>query len=147
MIKRTHVSASLITAALVIGPGALAAQHSPGLHPKVAPTGIAYVSDGVGERQQQAMKDVMKDYNLRLTFAREQSGAYLAGVKVTVDHMNGANAGSQILETMSDGPMLFVKLPAGTYQVRAQLEGQVRTRSVSIDAAQGQDLVLHFPAK
>lgn len=145
MITRTHLQASLFSASLVLASASFAAEGNATLAPKLAPTGIAYVSGGVGDAQQQAMKDAMKDYNLRLTFARQQTGAYLANVKVTIDQMGQGKAGTQMLEATSAGPMLFVRLPTGNYVVRAEFDGQVQTRTVNI-GAQAQDLVLHFPA-
>lgn len=52
-----------------------------------------------------------------------------------------------MLDTVSSGPMLFVKLPDGKYDVRAEVEGQVQTREVSIRQGQAQDVVIHFPPK
>lgn len=147
MIKRTHLQAHLFAAVLALGSGLAVAQNSATLSPKIAPSGIAYVTGGVGDAQQQAMKDAMKDYNLRLTFAQEQSGAYLANVKVTLDHLGEGKGSTQLLDTTSSGPMLFVKLPAGKYQLRAVVDDQVQTRTVNIGQAQAQDVVLHFPAR
>lgn len=145
MIMRTHLQASVFTAALVLASASVAAQTGPTPLPQVTPGGIPYLSGGVGHSQQQAMKDAMKDYNLRLTFARQPTGAYLAGVEVTIDQVGRDKGATQTLKATSAGPMLFAKLPAGSYQVRAQVDGQVQTRAVKI-GAQAQDLVLHFPA-
>lgn len=145
MIMKTHLQASIFSAALALASASVAAQESATPAPQRTASGIAYVSGGVGDAQQQAMKNAMQDYNLRLTFARQQTGAYLAGVKVTIDQMGAGKAATQVLETTSSGPMLFAKLPAGNYQVRAQVDGQVQTRTVKV-GAKARDLVLHFPA-
>lgn len=146
MISRTHLQASVFSAILTLVSASAAAQGTAMPAQQLTSTGIAYVSGGVGDAQQQAMKEAMKDYNLRLTFARQQTGAYLANVKVTIDRIGAGKDATQVLEAASDGPMLFARLPAGNYQLRAQVDGQVQTRTVNI-GAQAQDLVLHFPAR
>lgn len=144
MIMRTHLRASVLTAVLVLASASVAAQTGPA--PQVTPGGIPYLSGGVGDAQQQAMKDAMKDYNLRLTFARQSTGAFLAGVEVTIDQTGPGKGHTEILKTTSAGPMLFARLPAGNYQLRAQVDGQVQARTLKL-GAQAQDVVLHFPAK
>lgn len=147
MNRIKQVGASLSVAVFALASGAVSAQAGATLASKVTPAGVAYVSGGVGNAQQQAMKEAMKDYNLRLTFARQQTGSYLASVNVTIDHIGEAKSATQVLNTVSGGPMLFVKLPAGKYDVRAEVDGQVQTRTLNIRQKQAQDVVLHFPAK
>lgn len=146
MIGRKHFQASMLIAALVLAAGPVAAQSDALPEPMTTPAGVRYLSGGVGAGQQQAMKDVMKDYNLRLTFA-QQSGDYLASVKVTIDQAAGKTAGAPVLDVTSNGPMLFAKLPAGKYRVRAAVDDQVQVRTVDLGAGRAQDLVVHFPAR
>ena len=146
MIERKHFHAALFVAALVLAAGPVAAQSDAVPAPMTTPAGVSYLSGGVGAGQQQAMKDVMKEYNLRLTFA-QQGGDYLAGVKVTIDQTAGKMASAPVLDATSNGPMLFAKLPAGKYRVRAAVDGQVQTRTVDVGEGRAQDLVVHFPAK
>lgn len=147
MNRNIRMRGALLAAVFALASGAVSAQVGATLAPKVTTAGVAYVSGGVGNAQQQAMKDAMKDYDLRMTFARQQTGSYLASVKVTIDRAEGSGAGSLVLDTVSSGPMLFVKLPDGKYDVRAEVEGQVQTRTVNIRKGQAQDLVIHFPPK
>ena len=147
MNRSIRSRAASLAAVFALVAGAASAQVGASLASKVTPAGVAYVSGGVGNAQQQAMKDAIKDYDLRMTFARQQTGSYLASVKVTIDRTEGHGVGSLVLDTVSSGPMLFVKLPDGKYDVRAEVEGQVQTRTVNIRNGQAQDLVIHFPPK
>lgn len=147
MNRNIWIRTSLLAALFALASGAASAQGGGTLAPKVSPAGIAYVSGGVGNAQQQAMKAAMQDYDLRMTFARRQTGSYLASVKVTIDRMDANHGGTLLLDTVSSGPMLFVKLPDGKYDIRAEVEGQVQTRMVTVTQGQPQDLVIHFPAK
>lgn len=140
-----RLSAIIASTTLSLACGIASAQQDGGLAPQRAPTGIEYVSGGVGDAQQQAMKNMMADYSLRLTFARPKTGDYLANVKVMIDQAGKGKPGTALLEAPASGPMLFAKLPAGDYRVRAELDGKVQTRSVHIGQGRAQDLVIYFP--
>lgn len=146
MNMRTR-SPALLLAALALASGLAAAQQGAGLAPQTTPAGIGYLTGGVGDAQQQAMKNAMQDYNLRLTFARPERGAYLANVKVLIDRADEGTAGSQVLAATATGPMMFVKLPAGEYRVRAELDGHVQAQTVRIAPGKAQDLVVYLRAK
>jgi hypothetical protein len=105
--------------------------------PQTGAGGIEYVTGGIGDGQQQALKAMQSAYNLRLTFARKNGGNYLADVKVTVTG-KGVN-----LDAMAQGPMLYAKLPAGTYEVTAEYGGQRQTQKVTL-GAQGKALTMYF---
>ena len=90
--------------------------------------GIAYVSGGVGKGEQQAIKDMRKDYNLQLLFAAKDTGEYLADVAVKIQD----GAGKKVFETVSAGPFFLAKLPPEKYQVTADFHGKPLTRSVSV---------------
>lgn len=142
MIRASFIVSML---ACALASGLVVAQNEAAPVPKTTADGVTYISGGVGAGQQQAMKAVMNDYNLRLTFARQQSGAFLAGVKVTIEGAAGPAAGTLVLDTESIGPMLFARLPVGKYQVRAMVGNQVQSRSVDVGQAGARDLVIHFP--
>jgi hypothetical protein len=59
-----------------------------------------------------------------------RSGAYLAGVRVIIE----AAGGTQLLNVEMEGPLLLVRLPAGSYTIKATLEGETLTRTVAIPA-------------
>ena len=88
---------------------------------------ITYVSGGVGDDEEGEMQATAKDYNLRLQFATK-SGAYLAAVRVSVVD----DKGKTVLDTVSDGPCLFAKLPDGAYNLSAVNKGESQKRAVSI---------------
>jgi len=97
--------------------------------------GISYVNGGVGQEEQSAMRAQRADYNLLLTFATRQSGAYRS------DIMDAK--GTTLLSAANTGPMFYAKLPAGTYRISAAAEGKVFKRSVRIGAAP-KEMTLHW---
>jgi len=101
--------------------------------------GISYVNGGVGQEEQSAMRAQRTDYNLLLTFATKQSGAYRSDVQLDIMDAKGTT----LLSAANSGPMFYAKLPAGTYRISAAAEGKVFKRSVKIGAAP-KEMTLHW---
>jgi hypothetical protein len=101
--------------------------------------GITYINGGVGEEEQGAMKAQRADYNLLLTFATQQSGAYRSGVQLDIMDAKGSN----LLSVPNTGPMFFAKLPPGTYRISAAADGKTFKRTVKVGSAP-KELVLHW---
>jgi hypothetical protein len=101
--------------------------------------GITYVNGGVGEEEQAAMKAQRADYNLLLTFATKQSGAYRSDVQLDIMDAKGGS----LVTAANTGPMFFAKLPPGTYRVSAAAEGKTFKRTVKVGSAP-KEIVLHW---
>ncbi|NJA06267.1 carboxypeptidase regulatory-like domain-containing protein [Methylococcaceae bacterium WWC4] len=91
---------------------------------------VSFISGGIGEDERAALKKVRTDYNLGLLFSTQGSGEYLSDVTVRISDGNGAI----VLDTVSEGPMLFAKLKPGRYQVSAEHAGQALRKPVTVDA-------------
>jgi hypothetical protein len=94
-----------------------------------APSGVMYVTGGVGSEAVDRLKSMEKDFNLKLVFART-SGAYLSDVKLTLVDASGR----ALLDITSEGPLLMAKLPPGSYQIDATFNGHPETRKVTVAA-------------
>ena len=81
-----------------------------------APSGVMYVTGGVGSEAVDRLKSMEKDFNLKLVFART-SGAYLSDVKLTLVDASGR----AFLDITSEGPLLMAKLPPGTIRSTRRL--------------------------
>lgn len=91
--------------------------------------GIPYLSGGIGLDEIETLGRMGQDYDLKLVFA-EKAGNYLSDVEVIVK-----DAGSNtILETISQGPWLFAKLPAGKYTILATMRGETRKQVARVTA-------------
>ena len=132
-MQRALASAALVLAACLGSQAALAAPT-----PKEQ-NGVAYINGGVGQEEQTAMRAQRADYNLLLTFATKQSGAYRSDVQLDIMDAKGAT----LLSAANTGPMFYAKLPAGTYRISAAAEGKVFKRSVKIGAAP-KEMTLHW---
>ena len=88
---------------------------------------IAYASGGISEEAREALRAIGSDFNLKLILATE-SGAYLSDVGVIISD----DRGQRLLETRSEGPWFYARLPAGRYSIEASANGTVVRRSVSV---------------
>jgi hypothetical protein len=94
------------------------------------PGGVSYASGGVGIDSIERLTALSGNFNLKLVFAMK-SGDYVSNVKVAITDTRG----NMLLDTVSDGPWLLTKLPAGNYQIAASFAGATEKRSVVIAAA------------
>jgi hypothetical protein len=101
--------------------------------------GITYINGGVGTDEQNAMRALKADYNLRLTFATKQTGAYRSDVQLDIADAKGGN----LLSVPNTGPMFFAKLPAGIYKISASAEGKTFKRTVRLGTGT-KEMVLHW---
>ena len=101
--------------------------------------GITYINGGVGQEEQTALKSQRADYNLLLTFATKQSGAYRSDVQLDITDAKGTN----VLSVANTGPMFYARLPAGTYRISAAAEGKTFKRTVKVGGAP-KDITLHW---
>ncbi len=126
MQKRTR--AKLLASGLLLGLAVMTNAQSP--DPKDATAAVAsvpFVSGGVGDEAQEKLNAMAADYNLKLVFALT-TGEYLSDIKVRIADSRGRT----LLDTTSQGPWLFARLPAGTYSVVSSNEGAAKTRTVSL---------------
>jgi hypothetical protein len=101
--------------------------------------GIDYINGGVGQDEQNAMRALKADYNLRLIFATKESGAFRSDVQLDIVDAKGA----PLLSVPNTGPMFFAKLTPGTYRISAAAEGKVFKRTVKLGNAP-REMTLHW---
>jgi hypothetical protein len=75
---------------------------------------IAYLSGGVGEKEREEILGLGRDFDLKLVLT-DRDGSYVSGVDIVI----ADDGGDVVLDTKTDGPLLFAKLPRGSYTVRA----------------------------
>lgn len=127
-------AAAAVVLAVCLSPAASQAAQVPQQQ-----NGITYINGGVGDEEQSTMKSQRADYNLLLTFASKQSGAYRSDVQLDITDAKGTN----LVSAANTGPMFFAKLPPGTYHVSAAAEGKTFKRTVKVGKAP-KEIILHW---
>lgn len=102
---------------------------------------VTFVSGGVGGDEQNAMQALRADYNLHLLFSVAGTGEYVSDVKVSITD----SGGNTLMESVSDGPMLFAKLKPGRYTVAVDRDGQVVHKTVKIVGTKRASLSFTWP--
>lgn len=99
-----------------------------------------FATGGVGRGERDEMMKMAHDYNLKLVFS--SGGRYLSDVGVVIRKPGG----NTILSAESNGPWMYVKLPAGSYVVESTCRGA--TKSSRVQVGQGlQSLVFDWKQK
>ena len=99
------------------------------------------LTGGVGERERQELLERAPDYDLFVSFAGRESGAYVSGVQVRL----AGHALDQPIEITTNGPILLADLPDGHYTVSAELPGwKPRKRHVDLERGEQRSLWITF---
>ena len=89
---------------------------------------VTFVTGGVGIDERNELDATRANYNLSLQFSVQGSGNYLSDVNIRITDLKG----NVFLETVSNGPKLFAKLPSGRYIVTVDLNGETYHKTVSV---------------
>ena len=103
---------------------------------------VAFVSGGVGDEEQQALKAMIGRFNLKLTMALT-NGEFVSDATVRIRDAQG----QVVLDTIADGPLLFAQLKPGTYTVSCSLDGKDIQKTAHLTNGKRQQLVFTWPSE
>lgn len=87
---------------------------------------VQFATGGVGQGERDEMMKMADNFNLKLVFA--SSSRYLSDVGVVIRKPGG----DLMLAADSNGPWMFVNLPAGGYVVETKCRGVAKTANVQV---------------
>jgi hypothetical protein len=92
---------------------------------------VTFVSGGIGFCESQEMRRISHEYQLELLFLQKTAKreSFLASVPVQITDSKG----SLVVDTVSKGPLLLAKIPAGRYVITAAYNGIVKTHHLRIN--------------
>lgn len=102
--------------------------------------GVRFVSGGIGIEERAWLASQAREFNTHLTFAVVPGGEFVADVHVQISDAKGKS----ILDATSDGPLMFVQLPVGRYQLEATHDGQMIRRSFAISGKRSERITIGF---
>ncbi|CAJ0793598.1 Carboxypeptidase regulatory-like domain-containing protein [Ralstonia mannitolilytica] len=91
---------------------------------------IAYLSGGIGRDERDAMRSVARQFNVRLNVVTLKTGEALSDVDVSVVDSHGKLR----LRVRTEGPLLYMRLPHGRYQVTPAYIGAMQTLSIQVNS-------------
>jgi len=91
---------------------------------------VTYVSGGTCIDEVKHLKSIAPQYPLELVLVEEESGKeiYIADVHITLTNTEE----KVVLDVVTEGPFLFVKLPEGEYQITADYNGVTQTKPATV---------------
>lgn len=101
--------------------------------------GIAYLSGGIGLDESRAIQQV-RGYNLHLTFSVGPQNQYTSDVDVEIENAQGHS----LLNLAGVGPIVYVQLPPGKFQVVTTRKGLERRSTIDVAASARRDLNVHW---
>lgn len=104
---------------------------------------VTFITGGIGSDESGAMFAVAKKWPLFIEMSEIDGsgrGVWIAGIDVRVLNAKQQN----ILETVSDGPLMLLNIPAGQYTVEASYQGKLLKRSVILKEGDSQKLTLFW---
>ena len=94
--------------------------------------GIEYLNGGIGKGQADQMRELGPRFPVRMTFSRHNSSQgtdeFVADVRLRVTD----SAGKTVVDLASQGPIFLLRVPAGSYSVEAQHNGEVKTHRFEV---------------
>ena len=100
----------------------------------------AFINGGIGEDESDAMRLRAHEFPLRVVFAQGRQNAFTANVPVEIADARG----HRVLALPDAGPLLYVMVPDGRYTVTAEVDGVVKSQSVTVSRGQGKEVVFHW---
>ncbi len=105
-----------------------------------SPTGIAYLSGGIGEEEVLAMRAQAKKFTLNLLFSEGTSGRWVTNVNVNIYNEQD----ERVFRIVGSKPMLYVNLPAGNYLILANNNGQKLRHKLSLEDNANKKVILNW---
>jgi len=138
MRSHSPIALALAGALLLLAPAATLA--APGALEIQQQGDVRYVSGGIGDEQEQALKGMAGNYDLEVTFAADE-GNYLGGADLVIMKPRAKTA---VLRTSTAGPILLAELPPGRYELRATANGTTQSKMVDVSAHGRTSTIFHL---
>lgn len=103
---------------------------------------VEYVSGGISLEEEQALAEMTKDFTLKVVTALS-CGDYLNKINLLILD----SAGGIVLETVTNGPILYANLPDGKYTVVASAFGERYKKPLTAKTGRQKQLVFYWPVE
>jgi hypothetical protein len=105
---------------------------------------VTYLSGGIGVDEADMLRQQSANYPLTLELATAAGGprdAYVSDARVDIRDGNG----NPVLTTTTQGPLMLLRLPSGTYTVAVDWHGTQKSKTVAVSSDHRQHVLLEFP--
>ncbi|MCR5881376.1 hypothetical protein LRS03_00240 [Rhizobacter sp. J219] len=113
--------------------------------PEVQTSGdVSYVSGGIPYEQLPAFHAARSQFPLNIEVYERDGNRNAFTAEADVRVIN-AKTGDVVLETKTEGPYLWAKVPPGQYKVETTLNGKVKESRVSVSSSRTARTIIVFP--
>ena len=110
--------------------------------PKILSTknGLHYITGGIGEEDVALMRSQAKRFTLNLLLSEGTSGRWVSDANVNIYD----ESSHLVFRIVAANPMLYVNLPAGTYTILANNNGQKLRHKFNVEEGVNQRIILNW---
>lgn len=101
---------------------------------------VSYVTGGVGTDERAELEAMSGRFNLKVMHA-VPNGDFVSDVQMRISNAQG----QLVLDVVTNGPLFYAQLPAGTYSVTCSFKGQEQKHSVQVGSGKQTELKLTWP--
>jgi hypothetical protein len=131
-------------------PGASAKSVAPGEAvplPEVQTSGtVSFVTGGIPYEQIPAFNQARGQYSLNIE-VYEREGAKNGFTADAEVKLTEAKSGNVVLETKTEGPFLWAKVPPGSYKLQTTLAGRTKESRVTVSGSKTTRAIVVFPQR
>ena len=102
--------------------------------------GHSFVTGGISEEEATQIKRNAKAFSLRLLFSLGNAGAWITDVSVYIVDANG----NTMFSKKQAGPLLYIDLPAGDYQIIAKYNDVKQSKRLMLAGEKPQRVILNW---
>ena len=137
MKNRTSFLSSLVACMLLLTSHCVLADT---ISVKKSEQGVSYITGGISEDEVEAIRPFISQFNLRVIFSEGSSGRSITDVNVNIYDTKG----KLVFSAADAQPQLLVALPAGTYTIQANYNGDKQSHKFSISTNEHKKIILNW---
>jgi len=103
-------------------------------------SGIKFVNGGIGEEQANDIRRMANNFSLHVLFTGGAVGGWLTDVSMMILDSNGKT----VFWKKQSGPILYIDLPAGDYQLIGRYNGEKQSVRFTLTGEKPQRVILNW---
>ena len=99
-----------------------------------------YLNGGIGQEEAEEIRAKAGNFNLRLYLSEGNPAHAISDAQITISDKQG----NVVMNVVSRGPMLFIKLDKGNYKIIAKFKGITISRNALINSRRGKNIYINW---
>ncbi len=99
-----------------------------------------FINGGIGSEEAEKIRHVANKYSLQVLFTLGNAGAWVADANLLILD----RAGNTIFSKSVAGPLLYINLPAGDYQIIGRYNGIRESKRITLSGEKPQRVILNW---